>query len=365
APDNYGANNNLALLLVQLDRPAEAESVAVPFVRAAKTVGNMHLQLLNAQMAQGHAEDVRRLLEAMRGIDSTSPIYLRGQATAFAVLGEFDSAQRAWLNLGLKLRDPSYQSMAHRGQAVVAQTQGRLAEAERQARLVAGVAEQRGLPGSALEVEANIALQYVLFRRDTVSALRMLSTALQQHPLNSIPALDRPGDAVAMVYAVAGQPAEARRLLTAHEASVPEGSRRGNWSWYRATGWLALAEGRPKDAVGAFTRGRTVGDCPNCLAWDEGVAYERANMPDSAIAAYERAVGPGSGWKILSDPWGLAPSLKRLGELYEERGDKAKALDYYTRFVGLWKDADPVLQPTVREVRGRIAKLAGESVKSQ
>ncbi len=316
-------------------------------------------------MAQGHTEDVRRLLEAMRGIDSTSPIYLRGQATAYAVLGEFDSAQRAWLNLGLKLRDPSYQSMAHRGQAVVAQTQGRLAEAERQARLVAGVAEQRGLPGSALEVEADIALQYVLFRRDTVSALRTLSTALQQHPLNSIPALDRPGDAVAMVYAVAGQPAEARRVLAAYEASVPEGSRRGNWSWYRATGWLALAEGRPKDAVGAFTRGRTAGDCPNCLAWDEGVAYERANMPDSAIAAYERAVGPGPGWKILSDPWGLAPSLKRLGELAEERGDKARALDYYTRFVALWKDADPVLQPSVREVRGRMAKLAGETVRGQ
>jgi hypothetical protein len=52
-------------------------------------------------------------------------------------------------------------------------------------------------------------------------------------------------------------------------------------------------------------------------------------------------------------------------KLAEERGDKARALDYYTRFVGLWKDADPVLQPTVREVRGRMAKLAGESVKSQ
>ena len=102
-------------------------------------------------------------------------------------------------------------------------------------------------------------------------------------------------------------------------------------------------------------------DCPDCGAWDEGVAYERANQPDSAIAAYQRAVGPGTGFRILSNAWGLAPSLKRLGELYEERGDKAKALDYYTRFVGLWKDADPVLQPSVREVRGRMAKLAGEA----
>jgi tetratricopeptide (TPR) repeat protein len=91
------------------------------------------------------------------------------------------------------------------------------------------------------------------------------------------------------------------------------------------------------------------------------VAHERANQPDSAIAAYQRAIGPGPAWKTLANAWGLAPSLKRLGELYEERGDRARALDYYTRFVTLWKDADPVLQPTVREVRGRMAKLAGES----
>jgi tetratricopeptide (TPR) repeat protein len=128
---------------------------------------------------------------------------------------------------------------------------------------------------------------------------------------------------------------------------------------------LALAENRPEDAVAAFVRGRTAPTCPDCGAWQEGVAFERANQPDSAVAAYQRAVGPGTGWKSLADPWGLAPSLKRLGELYEERGDKARALDYYTRFVTLWKDADPVLQPTVREVRGRMAKLAGETVKSQ
>ena len=33
---------------------------------------------------------------------------------------------------------------------------------------------------------------------------------------------------------------------------------------------------------------------------------------------------------------------------------------YYTRFVDLWKDADAELQPAVRDVRGRIARLAGE-----
>ena len=45
---------------------------------------------------------------------------------------------------------------------------------------------------------------------------------------------------------------------------------------------------------------------------------------------------------------------------YEARGDRAKALEYYGRFVNLWKDADPELQPVVRDVRARMARLAGE-----
>ena len=362
-PDNYGANNNLAILLTRTGRAAEAESVAAPFVRTS--VGNMQLQLINAQMAQGHMDDVRRTLREMGALSPNAPNYLRAKALAFGGMGEYDSAQRAWVDVGVKVRDPGYQSLTYMALAGLAQTQGRLAEAERQTRFHIEVSEQRGLPGTALEDEAQIALQYVLLRGDTVTALRLLRTALEQRPLNSIPVLDRPAAAIALVYAVAGQTAEARRWLNAYEASVPEGIRRGDLDWYRATGWLALAEGRPKDAVTAFVRGRSAASCWDCTAWAEGVANERANQPDSAIAAYERAVGPGSASKQVANAWGLAPSLKRLGELYEERGDRQRALDNYSRFVKLWKDADPVLQPTVREVRGRMAKLAGEAVKSQ
>jgi tetratricopeptide (TPR) repeat protein len=93
---------------------------------------------------------------------------------------------------------------------------------------------------------------------------------------------------------------------------------------------------------------------------DEAVAYDRAGLPDSALAAYERAAGRGTTWKTLADRWNLAPSLKRLGELYEARGDRQRALEHYGRFVELWKEADPALQPAVREVRARMAALAGE-----
>ena len=56
----------------------------------------------------------------------------------------------------------------------------------------------------------------------------------------------------------------------------------------------------------------------------------------------------------------LGPSLKRLGELYEAKGDQKKALEYYARLLDLWGNADPDLQPVVKDVRARVARLTAE-----
>jgi tetratricopeptide (TPR) repeat protein len=101
--------------------------------------------------------------------------------------------------------------------------------------------------------------------------------------------------------------------------------------------------------------------CASCGLWELGIAFERANQPDSALAAYERMADPAGAYtKAFDTPWSLAPSLKRLAELYDARGDKEKAAQYYSRFVNLWKEADPVLQPSLRQAKERLAALAGE-----
>jgi DNA-binding SARP family transcriptional activator len=53
----------------------------------------------------------------------------------------------------------------------------------------------------------------------------------------------------------------------------------------------------------------------------------------------------------------LAPAHKRLGELYEAKGDTKRAAAHYASFVELWKNADPDLQPKVTEVRARLERL--------
>lgn len=359
-PEDHVASNNLSLLMLKRERPAEAEAIIAPEVARTTGFGNAYLQLLAAQIGQGHYPEAHQTLDQIAKLAPDATLQIWAHAFALTAMGDLDGGARAYLELGLKSRDPGDQELSRSGLAGIAQTQGRLAEAERQTRLAMQASEQRGLRGNVLAGSAGLALQYVLFRGDTAGALRLLDDALLRNPLDSIAPLDRPTAGVVMVYAAAGQAARARQLLAAYESSVPEGIRRAHFEWYAARGWVALAEGKGAEAVKEFVRGRQADDCVDCGAWEEGLAFERANQPDSALAAYERAAHPGSTWKPLGDMWGLAPSLKRLGEIYETRGDKTKAIENYSRFVDLWKDADPVLQPAVREVKARMAKLAGE-----
>ena len=47
--------------------------------------------------------------------------------------------------------------------------------------------------------------------------------------------------------------------------------------------------------------------------------------------------------QVEADAVDLAPTYRRLGELYEARGDRTNAMVYYNKFVDLWKNADPNL----------------------
>src|SRR5256885_3560331 len=53
----------------------------------------------------------------------------------------------------------------------------------------------------------------------------------------------------------------------------------------------------------------------------------------------------------------LAGIYKRLGEIYEAKNDLPRAASYYSKFLDLWKNADPALQPKVQDVKRRLAAI--------
>jgi hypothetical protein len=117
----------------------------------------------------------------------------------------------------------------------------------------------------------------------------------------------------------------------------------------------ALAHAR-RSALG--DDGLPVSDCSSCPPLLLGLAFDAGRRADSARAYLsEFADTPGSG-RDVTDPWFLAGVLVRLGELYAEHGDVPRSMEYYGRFVDLWRKADPELQPRVAEVRARMERIS-------
>jgi tetratricopeptide (TPR) repeat protein len=272
----------------------------------------------------------------------------------------YDSAQR-FFRLAAARPEPAIQSYALNSLASVEMLHGKLADAERSYRELMAVSEKRGQAGSYVANAALISDMGAVYRRDKSGTLKPVEAALQRYPLAKLSPLDRPYSELAIAYALAGQPAPAKQMLAEYEANVPEAIRRANpWRHY-AAGLTALADARAPDAITEFRTWSDALGLPDPATFELGLAYDAAKQTDSALAVYQRAVTvPKHLFTFYSDAYDLARNYKRLGELYEERGNRDRAAEYYGKLIDLWKDADAELQPQVKEVKDRLAKLAGE-----
>jgi tetratricopeptide (TPR) repeat protein len=72
--------------------------------------------------------------------------------------------------------------------------------------------------------------------------------------------------------------------------------------------------------------------------------YDALGSVDSAIAVYDRYDQVRSLSRTTLDAFELGHALERLGALYEERGDRARAAEYDARLAELWRNADAPLR---------------------
>ncbi len=179
-------------------------------------------------------------------------------------------------------------------------------------------------------------------------------------PLTEMPALDRPYTQLAAMAAISGQPERAREILVEYEREVPEIIRSKSTSYRRALGSIAAAEARFEEAVAEFRRS-DFGPCAHCALPGLADVYDRAGDRDSAVAVRERYLAISSFGRNFWDDTVLGSTLERLGQLYDEAGDREKAAEYYARFVELWRDADPELQPRVEAAQRRIDEIFAET----
>jgi tetratricopeptide (TPR) repeat protein len=369
-PDDSVAINNLGATYLSMNQPAVAESIfrgQVDTVHpcAPPCLAGGHINLAIALVALSRRSEAERVyargLEQMPG---NSALEWFGISLASSA-GDYKTAEaRVRAIKDRSVKNALDRARASRELAGIALTQGRLAEAEREIDQAMTASLEAGHPDDYLRDVAALGYIETWFRGRPAQGRTVMDAALARYPLSSIDILERPYFSLALVYAAADRPDRARTLLMAYEREVEPALRRVNepmlrWTW----GHVALAEHGFADAIAAFRAYLpTTNNCLPCGQASLALAYDRAGQADSAIAAYERYIeNPGpdrlGNPTFLDDATQLAPALRRLGELYQARGDRGKAAGYYSRFVALWKDADPELRPAVTAAREELSHL--------
>jgi len=86
-------------------------------------------------------------------------------------------------------------------------------------------------------------------------------------------------------------------------------------------------------------------------------AYYKSGDLNKAREEYKRITALTAGRLYFGDIY--AKSFYMLGKIYEQQGNKTKAIEYYEKFLNLWKDADPGIAE-VEDARKRLAELRSQ-----
>ena len=278
----------------------------------------------------------------------------------------FDSAETIYATAHDAATDHRVRRDLAYGAAASALAVGRLASAEKWRHAAAVDAEQGGVASAPLREAADRAMIAALFREDPKRALAIVDSALRVTPLEKLAPMARPYPELAHAYSIAGRPDRAKEMLAGFD-ETRKTQRRWTDDQERMliAGEIAVAEGKYPEAIRQLRLGDKPG-CAMCMLPVIGRAYDLSANADSAIAVFTRFADRryvGYVYEPGVTAEYAAGVIKRLGELYEARGDRQKAARYYAKFIELWKNADPELQPKVAEVRKRLARLSDTEAK--
>jgi tetratricopeptide (TPR) repeat protein len=360
-PEDFVALNNLGTMLEAEGRPAEAEQQIRRALAIAPENALANGNLVGDLIEQGKDSTADSALAAWGKRAPGNLSRLRAAARLAGQRGQFPLALQyadSTIRPGVLASVPGH---IVRGQ--ILRVAGRVHEAARDVEQALDLVEQQGVPGLgtgiylAQAVSEGISQSVLLGETD--AAVRRVEAALRRHPLDSLPPASRPYGPLVYFYAGVGRLDRAGALAAEYQRVVPAEVRQQDGPGQLGLARLALARGDAGAALEGFRRARHTFGCVLCTDFEEGQAFEQLGQADSARAAYERFVTDRAFGFERRDRY-LGPALRRLGELYEARGNREKALEYYGRFVELWRSADPELQPEVRDVKQRMARLAGE-----
>jgi tetratricopeptide (TPR) repeat protein len=350
-PESFTALNNAALLLMGQHEYEEAEEFLTRAHEAA-IAWQSFSNLAIVQFRQGHRARAESTLAAYKAWGPRHPRAINNRILFATALGDYATADSLVPVLDSLGRDAFASFWAYALDVV----RGRIEAAKRRARERVLEVERRGDHADVLQWSIVPARIEWRFGRGSEEAVRLLEQGFEQYPLEIASPEDRPYYDVAATYAAAGRVAEVSRLREEQDAAMtPTVAERYRWD-----ALVATAEGRHTAAAEAYRRASEYAANLSRDLFDMAASYDLAEQADSALAVYERALAAPEPIGMVFHYDKLGPTYKRVGELYEARGDRERAVEYYSRLLDLWSDADPQLQEILQDVRNRITRLVAE-----
>ena len=158
---------------------------------------------------------------------------------------------------------------------------------------------------------------------------------------------------IGKVFVRHGSLDQAEVLLRDISDRMNKESRNDRVSYNVLKGEIELARGNHTEAVEFLGVAHNLSE-GNYTLESLAYAYFKKGDLDKAIEKYEDLVAnPNLGWEA-QEYW--IQAHYQLGMIYEEKGERKKALEYYRRFLDIWKDADSDI-PELGDAKQKMADL--------
>jgi eukaryotic-like serine/threonine-protein kinase len=353
---NVTALNNLAVAYHLEGQYAKQESLAVRAVAVQPTAAVFFNNLVHSRVHLGKLDEAREAVGIAAANIPRNPDVAFMRVEILEEELKIDSADAMLDSLAeARANDLPTRNAVLFDRSALRRINGKLREAIAFQADQRRIARQLGNRQAAINAILDTAEYDVRFRDNRRAAGLFVERAATHPIMDSVPEATRPYVRLIEMASASGRMDLAKSTLAQLEKSSQVETTDGKRALRAARGFVARAERQFDAAITSF-REAIGGGCPDCGLPDLGFTYDLAGQADSAIAVYSRYTQAHAVVLAQRATW-LPMIQRRLGELYDAKGNVEPALTHYTQFVELWKNADSDMQPQVQKVRDRIREL--------
>ena len=352
-------HRNLADAYMTLEQFDMAREVLVNYSKNFQDIPWVHQSLSDCYCYQGKVDLALKEAERAYALDPKNYDTFYCSGDAYFYLGETAKAEKEYSDI-LKSDEPASQTGGRLRLATLYFGQGRFEKAKEEIKSAISIAKKVG--ELSWQAYYHQLLGYVQFISGRLQeALKEVDIVKQEADAGELPAYRRYSYFMrSYIKALSRSTDEALRqaaLFKEETEKSPFKKQIRNYDYLM--GAIELQKENYSKAIEYLQKGlasETFGPLakPAFILYHLASAYYRSGELSRAQEEFEGITKLTTGRLLNGDAY--AKSFYMLAKIHEQKGDRAKAIANYQKFLDLWKDADPG-QPEIEDARKRLAGL--------